>query len=354
MDNQINDIRTSKDFSKTTFSGFKKTEVLSTLLKTITSNNIESSCYWCAECICSGYYIELWELIILFVCKYIHIGNPKLCFYIESSIDKFKNIVNDIPDEIDVRNNEYIRKSFAEIICILCKSYRKHPLAENKIKHDDYDINNIGDKLKAPNINYASNIFQTGDLKEIYISLNELYYNIDVVKDTMMSCYWIDWIIEFDYNLRKAKNKLCICNPRKYIDNEQDQNNIIWLVWDIFFEISKKNTVNNTLINSLLSLFTLKFSKSIPKKRRFILYNCVSILTENVNHNIPIIDDKDIVINIHNNIHKIYKQIQSNEIKDPNLIINQEKPKKKTKKELAMEKSMEKINIMNSIMLNNL
>ena len=93
-----------------------------------------------------------------------------------------------------------------------------------------------------------------------------------------------------------------------------------------------KNTVNNTLINSLLSLFTLKFSKSIPKKRRFILYNCVSILTENVNHNIPIIDDKDIVVNIHNNIHKIYKQIQSSEIKDPNLIINQEKPKKKLKK----------------------
>ena len=225
MDNQIYDIRTSKDFSKTTFSGFKKTEVLSTLLKTITSNNIESSCYWCAECICSGYYIEVWELIILFVCKYIHIG-----------------------------------------------------------------------------------------------------YSVDVVKDTMMSCYWVDWIIEFDYNLRKAKNKLCVCNPRKYIDNEEDQKNIIWLLWDIFFEISKKNTVNNTLINSLLSLFILKFTKSTPKKRRFILYNCISILTENVNYNIPIINDKDIVVNIHNNIHKIYKQVQSNEIKDPNLIVNQEKP----------------------------
>ena len=49
---------------------------------------------------------------------------------------------------------------------------------------------------------------------------------------------------------------------------------------------------------------------------------------------------------------KIYKQIQSSEIKDPNLIVNQEKPKKKTKKELAMEKSMEKINIINNIIFN--
>ena len=353
MDSEINDIRSVKDFSKTTFSGFKKTEVLSTLLKTITRNNIESSCYWCSEIICSGYYIELWEIIILFVCKYIHIGNPKLSVYIENSINNFKKIVNEFNnDEIHLRNNENIRKMFAEIICILCKSYRKHPLAENKIKHEDYDMNNIGDKLKAPNVNYISNIFKDGDLKETYISLNELYYNINTLKDTVMSCYWIDWIIEFDYNLRKNKSNFCFCSKRNYVTDDSDKSNMIWIVWDIFLEISANKSIEKRLIESLLTLFILKFTKTTPKKRRFILYNCVSILTENINHNISIIDDKNIIVNIHNNIHKIYKQIQSNEIKDPNLIIKPDKPTKKTNKEKKLEKSMEKINIINNTMFN--
>ena len=31
---------------------------------------IEVSCYWCAELICSGHYMELWELLFLYYTKY--------------------------------------------------------------------------------------------------------------------------------------------------------------------------------------------------------------------------------------------------------------------------------------------
>lgn len=309
----INDCRNFKDFNKTTFSGYKKSQVLNTLSKSLVNSNIEESCFWSAEIICSGYFIELWEIIILFINKFINIGNPKLSVYIDKNINNFKTIANTYSDELNLRNNENIRKLFSEIICVLCKSNRKHPLSENKIDQSHYVITNIGDKLKVPNnTNFIQSLFKPQDIKEVYIGLNELYYNIKELKNTVMSCYWIDWIIDFDILLRKNKlNSLCAI--RNYTSDPKNQSNVVWIIWDIFFDLSNKNNVNHKIISSLLTLFNLKFTSTTPKKRKYILYNCVSLLTENVNYDIPIIEDTKYITIVNENIFKIYKQIKANE-----------------------------------------
>lgn len=350
MDVVINDSRNSKNFTKITFSGFKKTDVFNTLMKSIINNNIETSCYWSCDCICSGYFIELWELIILFISKYIHIGNPKLCVYIENCINKFKNIVNECNDELELRNNSDIRKLFSEIICVLCKSNRKHPFVENKINSTHYDLTNLGNKLKSNNMQYIDDIFKPEDVKELYVGLNELYYNICESKDTTMACYWIDWIIEFDNMIRKSKQYSPYCKERNYISCDKEKKNIIWIVWDIILKISETKKIVNTLIKSLLSIFTLKFNKNTPKKRKYILYNCVSLLTENVNFSTPIIDDLNIINSVHENIFKIYKQIKTNEKNDIDIAMFNQKSKPKSKKEANLEKSMNKLDIINNLL----
>ena len=296
--------------------------------------------------ICSGYYIELWEIIILFTNKYINIGNPKISVYIDKNITTFKSIVTTYTNELNLRNNINIRKLFSEIICVLCKSNRKHPFSENKIDNSHYDISNIGDKLKAPNMHFIDNIFKQDDIKECYVGFNELYYNIIEHKNTIMSCYWIDWIINFDILLRKNKH-ITTCSVRNYINDDKYNQHIIWIVWDIFFVACKNNSFNTKIIQSLLSLFTLKFSTSIPKKRKYILYNCVSLLTENIDQNIPILTNIETINIVHENLNKIYKQLKQNEKKTFDNTTITTTNKKKINKNTT--DTMKKLQIINDI-----
>ena len=54
----INDNRLSSYFTKTTFSNFKKTELLKTFTQCLEEKNMEKGSYYVSEMVCSGYFIE--------------------------------------------------------------------------------------------------------------------------------------------------------------------------------------------------------------------------------------------------------------------------------------------------------
>jgi len=71
-------------------------------------------------------------------------------------------------------------------------------------------------------------------------------------------------------------------------------------------------------VEALLHLFCIKFTPTSPKKRRYILYYAVAILTEPWNSGLELIQDKNLLSIVVKKINTIYTQIKKNE-ESPNL-----------------------------------
>ena len=203
---EINDIRTIDDFKKTTFSNYKRTLVKKALLNSMINENIERACYWCSELICSSHYLDIWEIIITYIGKHVHEANPKLCIFVQVKFNKFKKIAVSYKylNEMDMRNNQSIRKIFIELICVLSYSNISHSIEKIKINESNFDLTILQNKLKAPNMTFVKDIFKQDDPKELFISINELAYNLSsTCKNTIMACYWFEWILAFENKCKK-------------------------------------------------------------------------------------------------------------------------------------------------------
>lgn len=346
---EINDIRTQPEFKGITLSGYKKTEVRKQLLENLKKGKIEQACHWSAELICAGHYIELWEIYLHFVCKYIHLGNPKIAVYLDKRYTIFRNIMSQgqFLNELQLRNHPVIRQLFAEITGVICLSEKKNSTEPVKLKKDEeFDITQMSEKLIAPNVKYIEPMFLKDDPKEFYIAANEFAYNIsDDKKNMLNACYWIEWTIEFENLCKKKKNK-STCEGRPFVKvDAKGRNDIIWILWDaILFYAKNKPKFVEQAIQSLFNLFCIKYTTASCKKRRYLLYFAVSLITESVRTDIELIPDKTVIAVVVKKINSIYKQIKKNE-HSPNteyLFANVDKAN-------MFERSMKQMELVNSV-----
>tara|TARA_B110000037_G_scaffold71653_1_gene86367 strand:+ start:2017 stop:3084 length:1068 start_codon:yes stop_codon:yes gene_type:complete len=315
---EINDVRSEKQFKGITFSKFKRTDAKKELLNSLKAGRIEQALHWSAEFICCGCFIDLWDIILNFVGKHIHLGNPKLPIYLEMRFNNFKELISTYNGvELDIRNNDKVRKIFAEIIIILCSSKKKHSIESIKIKkQEEFDMTTMAIKLKAPNVQYATDIFKKDDPKELFIAINEFAFHVS--KDSRSSldaCYWLEWILEFE-NLCKKRKDVCICERRSFVMvDEKCVKEPIWMIWDVLFKSNaeKKSEISDKILKSIFELFCIRYTSGVKKKRKYLLYFAISLLTDTFDSTIDIIENKATVDNITKKINLIYKEIKKNE-----------------------------------------
>ena len=277
-EHEINDIRKLSDFKGVTFSKFKKSDARKELLKALFNRKIEPACYWGAEFICAGHFIDLWNILLYFMSNNIHLGNPKLPLYINLRFDIFKMILLNgfTGHEIRLRNNNKIRKLFAEIISILALSQKKNSFDSIKVDKKDFNMTDITEKLEADNILYAKLIFKTKDPKEFFIAINEIAYHLsNKSKNKMMCCYWIEWILEFE-RICNAKKNPSIAQRRSFIPvKAKYQMDVIWIIWELILQkATEQGTSIKAIMGCLIKLILYSFYAFAKEKKKIYLIFC--------------------------------------------------------------------------------
>ena len=91
---------------------------------------------------------------------------------------------------------------------------------------------------------------------------------------------------------------------------------VVWLIWDSLFYYSQHlDPFINKILHSLLQLFCIHYNTTIGKKRHYLLFLATGLLIDRVDTKIDLILDRDIVINVINQIDDVYKEIKNNKMK---------------------------------------
>jgi hypothetical protein len=250
-------------------------------------------------------------------------------------------------NELQLRNNSQMRKLFAEIITTVTLSNKKHsfePIRINRI--EEFDMTQMTERLKAPSTKYAESVLLKDDPKELLIAVNEFAYNISKDRINMTTaCYWIEWMIDFDTICKKRKEPVYAERRKVSVENKY-QCDIIWILWDALK--IRVDEINNEFISkiakSLKTIFSIKYTTASCKKRRYLLYYAVALVTEPVLTNIELISNKQVIQTVVDKIDEVYKQIKKNE-ESPNM----EYLFSNVDKQNNFEKSVKKLEIMETL-----
>ena len=343
----IIDPRPSECFKDQTFSGFKKRDVISALLKSIESGKVENSCFWITEILVSGYLFEVLEKLIIFGSKVIHVNNPQLPSFLLNRYTTFLKSIDHLNQKdkknfIHLRNTQSIRNCLFDIVTTLTtssknKRYDKYP----KLKEDtDFSLSAIKKKMNATMQILPSHIIKFTDPEELRVIMNEFYFNLKNVNGGYDNCiYWILWLISWEKINKKKKlafeiEERSIKGIKKTLCRD-----LIWLVWSVIFD--EANLRDNNIKKEIQNLFLLykdNFTSGKRNSRLPLVYHAVGYLTLPVKFNISIRNNYDIFIQTQCNINKMFEAKKKYETKG---YIEPEKPTKKiigTEKEISLSK----------------
>ena len=347
MDNKyiINDSRILKNFKESTFCGYKKTDVMNVLFKSIDSNKIENACNWITECIISGYIFVVWEKLLLYAFKTVHINNPKLPFYLlnknEILYNQYKRInIKDKDIVLILRNSQMIRNLFFDVVTTLCtssktKKYDKLP----KINNDDFDFHKLRSRLSATMNMLPDHIIHFNDPDELKIIINEFYFHL---KNHLVGyekcCYWILWLIKWD-DLHKKKKTPWQIDARDVPLKDNLKRDVVWVLWECIFEEIKYRVRNSDTkihliekqVKSLYKLYLDNYSLGKRNTRLPYIFLSVGLLTLKVEFDKPVRTNMEIFIQSQSNINKMFQLKKVNEVKS-DIFMKQDEEDKKIKK----------------------
>jgi len=346
----INDKRTINHMKERTFSGYKKTDVINQVFKSMESKKIEATCFWITECLVSGYIVTLFEKLINYGGK-LSINNPSLPSFLKMKHDIFYNQLNHLKHlkkeaPLYLRNSIMIRNMFFDIATtyILTPFKKKYEITK-KIKEEDLKFEKIQNLLSASMNVLPETFIHFTDPPELRILMNELLFlfkNKQVGYDRCL--FWIQFLQKWETLHKKKKNSWNI-SPRKVNGiSEKQTANFIWIIWEIiFYELqSRRNLKVKQQIDCLYELFKYNYSSGKRNTRLPLVYWSIALLIFPCDFSKPVRSDYRLFIQSQSNLQKMFQMKKTFEQVNEGIQLTipvqpKNPPKRNKKKEINYE-----------------
>ena len=304
----VDDTRSPAYFRSIGFGGHKKVDVKKALLLALQQSEMETACYWVADLVCAGHADDVWDVVIPFYARHIHVGNPHLASFLAYHQAKYTELVNTNLTglTISLRNNVHMRTLFAQVIALLCYANQQPVLTPVKLETTAFDPELVMYKWQAPSATFAlvTNGQEDGDgdgdgdgdqKPLLFPVLNEFAYHVSQ-RQVHMALYWMEWILTFVSTYQQ----------------EEEGEYIVWIthLWNVL------SATRIPCVCALRKLFVFPgyVTRTQCVKRKGVLSAAVALACEPTDKQamIPVLkpEYKPLVQQVVQNIHAMYAQLQ--------------------------------------------
>ena len=305
---RIDDSRTS--FTQQSFSGYKKTELFQSVFKNMVRGDLEAVCQAAVEIHISGWIHNLWEKMVIFSSKQIHLKNPMLPqFMLHHFTQHYQQLLEKNEKGLETRNMVSSRVNLAQALTVLTLSIKGSLPTLKKIPDHEFDLRTQCHQFAATDTKLVSQILRPEDPPELRITLNEFASHL-VKRNGPRCLYWLNWMIQWE-KLFSKRYKSYPCAPRPFkLVAAQYHREMVWILWTLLLTVSKGQQFH-THIESLCKLYQVQFTGGKKTSRQSLLIHAVMFFTEDINYAIPVLRNKDVYHKAAKNIHRLYQDAQS-------------------------------------------
>lgn len=276
-----------------TYSGFSRQSANTQLYRQLQKGDYETAFYWGGELMAAGHWEDVWDVAVYFISLHVYTGNVLLPGYLWSRRQTAHLICK--KGGVEYRNKAEFRTLVAELLTVVIMAKKNPPLSLIKIRRDDeLRMSILESKLEAEE-SYIHSVFKQTDPAELKVPVNELMHHLKNSRHNMMqSCYWVEWVLEFELLCRANKDPLVIAKRSAYDVPENTSSDVVWLLWDVFMYVCAdmaQGEQKQSILQTLCLLFCAGYSRTRAKKRRPILYYAVAVLVADTLDELPLMPD---------------------------------------------------------------
>jgi hypothetical protein len=276
--------------------------LFSQLQKAIKQGDIESCCHWVAYIDIMNLQEHLWEKLILYCSKYIHIHNPKLPLLLHKKIQQFKDVEKTMNAHDEIWKNHSIRRNWCQLMFVIVGSKK-------------------GIVYTLPNSNtFNVAVLDTIDLHPIVLRKRRsddssfIQKMISMILTTPLFSEKLTYL-HIMYKLESSSQFPYHCSSRPFSSVESKyHHDWIWLLWECILEKAILENVNAyEIIISLQYLFCYRYQSSKKYGRYPLVVHALLLCEDNKNvlfhQNVFSMCDQSLILKACNNIDSIYDEI---------------------------------------------